>query len=181
MKGNWSRNTVFLEGRNTSHYGASWRRRIEPSDSQESCPASSAAGHDCLKLLCDMAAFIVQEEEVERAFRRECLFRDRVHPLQAYSEEELVKKYCFSREGILHIMGLLGEDTLNHPTARNHALPALLQVMIALNFFATGAIFDKSIKNIRTSHKCYMDVLKATTEKIAARKAKSGAATQNYI
>ena len=71
-----------------------------------------------------MAALIVQEEEVERAFRRERLFRDREHPLKAYSEEEVVKKYRFSREGILHIMGLLGEDTLNHPTARNHALAA---------------------------------------------------------
>ena len=60
-----------------------------------------------------------------------------MHPLEAYSEEELVKKYSFSREGILHIMGLLGEDALNHPTARNHTLPALLQVVIALNYFAT--------------------------------------------
>ena len=64
-----------------------------------------------------MAAFIIQEEEGERAFRRERIFRDRVHPLEAYREEELVKKYCFLREGIVHIMGLLGEDALNHPTA----------------------------------------------------------------
>ena len=109
-----------------------------------------------------MAAFIVHE--VERAFRMERVFRDRVHPLEAYSEEELVKKYRFSREGILHIMGLVGEEAVNHATARNHALPALLQVMIALNYFATGAVFD----SIATVHGVHRSSISRSVHTIAA-------------
>ena len=57
-----------------------------------------------------MAAFIVTEEEVERVLQRERLFRDRVLPLEAYSEEELEKKVQVfaSRDHVHHGTGRRG-------------------------------------------------------------------------
>ncbi|XP_071804951.1 putative nuclease HARBI1 [Asterias amurensis] len=53
----------------------------------------------------------------------------------------MYKKYRFTRFGCIHIIDMI-EDRLQHPTRRNHALPASLQVFIALRFYATGCLFD---------------------------------------
>ena len=73
---------------------------------------------------------------LRRAMRRERVFRDRQDPL-ALPHREMVERYRFSREGILQILGLVGA-TLEHPTRRSHSLPAILQLCVALRFFATG-------------------------------------------
>ena len=76
-----------------------------------------------------------------RALRRERVFRDRKNPLDAYDDVELYKKYRFTRLGCLDIINRI-EAELRHPTRRNHAIPASLQVFIALRFYATGSVFD---------------------------------------
>ena len=58
-----------------------------------------------------------------------------------YDDVEMYKKYRFIRFGCLHIIDRV-EAHLHHPTQRNHALPASLQVFIALRFYATGSLLD---------------------------------------
>ena len=75
------------------------------------------------------------------ALRQERVFRDRTHPLDLYSDNEMFKLYRFTRQGCVHLINRL-EPIIEHPTNRNHALPASLQVFIALRYFATGAVLD---------------------------------------
>ena len=75
------------------------------------------------------------------ARRRERVFRDRKNPLDAYDDVELNKKYRFTRFGCMHVIDRI-EAELQHPTRRNHAIPASLQVFITLRFYATGSVFD---------------------------------------
>jgi len=73
--------------------------------------------------------------------RRERQFRDRPSPIDELREEKFIKKYRFDQESVKYITELI-EEGLIRPTARNHALPAEFQVLVALKFFASGSIFD---------------------------------------
>ncbi|XP_071500727.1 putative nuclease HARBI1 [Diadema antillarum] len=84
---------------------------------------------------------IREREEYERARRRERVFRDRNHPLDVYNDEDIFRKYRFTREGCIRIIDMVG-DSLQHDTRRNHALSPSQQIFVALNFFATGAVID---------------------------------------
>ena len=79
--------------------------------------------------------------ENRRALSRERVFQYRKNPLHEYDDVEMYKKYRFIRFGCLHIIDRV-EAHLHHPTQRNHALPASLQVFIALRFYATGSLLD---------------------------------------
>ena len=85
-----------------------------------------------------MAAYLVGVELAGRNLRRERVFRDRFDQLDSCSDAEVFKKYRFSREGVMEVIDLIGEE-LEHPSKRNCALPSSLQlgvqVLIALNFF----------------------------------------------
>ena len=84
-----------------------------------------------------MARRILQLVEMRRALRRERVFRDRRNPLDHYDDAELVKRYRFSREGIMTITDIVAAD-VQHPTRRNYALLPYQQVLIALQYYATG-------------------------------------------
>ena len=83
-----------------------------------------------------MAGFVVA-----RRFRgnlqRERIFRDRTNPLEIYDDVELHAKFRFRR---IHILSILDDfrDAIEYPVTRQGSLSALLQVLIALRFFATG-------------------------------------------
>ena len=100
-----------------------------------------------------MAAYLVELEEVGEADRERVgrTFRDRFHPLDSLSDEQLCKKYRFSRQGIMRISDLIGAS-LQHETGRNFALSSTLQVLVALNFYATGAVLD-SVATIHGVHR----------------------------
>ena len=69
----------------------------------------------------NMAAFIILFEN-ERALRRERVFRDREHPLDKFSDTELISRYRFPRHTIIELTDLI-KDRVQHPTARSHAIP----------------------------------------------------------
>ncbi len=73
-----------------------------------------------------------------RVLRRERVFRDRENPLEYYRDDELRARYRFRRETIVELINLLDDD-LTHPTDRNKALPPLLQLCVALRFYACGS------------------------------------------
>ena len=88
------------------------------------------------------AAFVVheveEEEQVRRIWRRPRVFRDRLHPLDAYDDVELYQRYRCPRPVLLEIVDLLHDDVA-HPTRRNHAVPACLQILSAIRYYATGS------------------------------------------
>ena len=91
-----------------------------------------------------MAAAIVEVEELQaRGARRRRIFRARVHPLETCSEEELRRRYRFGRRGIQDVIELV-RDEIKPKTKRNRAVPPCLQVLIALNFFATGSVQEST-------------------------------------
>ena len=65
-------------------------------------------------------------------------FRDRLNPLETLEDDEIFRRFRFRRCTIIYICGQVHEF-VKHKTQRNHALPTLLQVLLTLRFFATGA------------------------------------------
>ena len=74
--------------------------------------------------------------------RRERKFRAGTQSdIDDYSDEEVRVRYRFRRESILFITNLVAGD-ISRNTRRNHALPPLLQVLIALRFYASGSFLQ---------------------------------------
>ncbi|XP_071944610.1 putative nuclease HARBI1 [Antedon mediterranea] len=86
--------------------------------------------------------------------RIERIFRDRTHPLDAYNDDELYRKYRFPRAEILMLTDLI----INHlrQSNKNHSVPPVLQVCTALRFYATGVMHNVSgdIAGIHESTAC---------------------------
>ncbi|KAM6997229.1 putative nuclease HARBI1 [Tautogolabrus adspersus] len=70
--------------------------------------------------------------------RRQRVLRDRLNPLEMYDDFDLFSRFRFPRAKIQRITDLLATD-LRHETDRNGALSRLLQVCLALRYFATGS------------------------------------------
>ena len=71
------------------------------------------------------------------SMRRERIFRDRRNPLDIFNDSELLQRYRFSRRGIMFLTEILTND-LEYSTRRNFALLPCMQILIALQFYATG-------------------------------------------
>ena len=54
---------------------------------------------------------------------------------------DVKSRFHFGRDSINYLADLLSDD-LARNTARNHALSALLQVLVALRFFASGSFLE---------------------------------------
>ncbi|XP_064630742.1 putative nuclease HARBI1 [Lineus longissimus] len=86
------------------------------------------------------AALIVLENlEARRALRRQRVFRDRLQPLDVYDDVDLYRRYRMTRPVLLEVIDLLQDDIAPY-TLRSHAVPATLQVCVALRYFATGSL-----------------------------------------
>ena len=70
------------------------------------------------------------------------VIRDRLNPLEVYTDDELFERYRFRRATIVFLLDMIGRDLLD--SSRNNALPPMLQLFVCLRFFATGA-FHKLI------------------------------------
>lgn len=77
------------------------------------------------------------------SFVRQRIFRDRRNPLDIYDEQELYERFRFGRQGIAMIVSMVRED-LEHRTKRSRAVPAELQVVVALHFLATASFLITS-------------------------------------
>ncbi|CAC5415191.1 HARBI1 [Mytilus coruscus] len=83
-------------------------------------------------------AFQVMFQPNNNAIRRERIFRDRTHPLDVYDDFELIRRYRMPREAILNIVDILTDD-LEPKTMGSHSVPASLQVLTALIYYARGS------------------------------------------
>ena len=85
------------------------------------------------------AVFVVLlEEENRRTLRRQRVFRDMLQPLDIYDDVELIKMYRMPRHVLLEVIYFI-RDQVEHPTKMSHAIPATLQIITALRFFAEGS------------------------------------------
>ena len=88
-----------------------------------------------------MAALFYGQMVNRRNIRRNRVFRDRSHPLEIYSDEKVFKKFRFRRHEILELTNRVRDGLVFH-VQRKGALTPLLQVLLGLRFYATGAIQD---------------------------------------
>ena len=88
-----------------------------------------------------MAQRLFELAELRRRMRRERVFRDRTNPLDTYNDEELFKRYRFSREGIQYVCDLI-EENIRRPTQRNHAMLPVHSVCIALQYYTPPSSLD---------------------------------------
>ena len=60
-------------------------------------------------------------------------------PLDVYNDDELTARYRFDRQHILEMVDVLS-DHIGPWTERSHTIPATLQVLIALQYYASGSM-----------------------------------------
>ncbi|XP_048775293.1 putative nuclease HARBI1 [Ostrea edulis] len=73
------------------------------------------------------------------ADRKQRTFKPRINPLESMTAAELQHRFRFDQEGIEFITDLIQNDIMPL-TNRNHSVPAIVQVMVALRYYATGTI-----------------------------------------
>jgi len=74
---------------------------------------------------------------VRRNLRRERIFRDRQNPFDVYDDVDLYSRFRFRREDIIYLCDMIADD-IDHPMPRKGSLPPLMQMMVALRFYASG-------------------------------------------
>ncbi|KAK9980706.1 hypothetical protein ABG768_000296, partial [Culter alburnus] len=89
---------------------------------------------------------LIEEEEIPRR-----VFNDRNNPLETMNDIQLLREYRFDRQSILRLTATLEHD-IEHQTRQSYEVPALLQVLIALRFFACGT-FQSVIADVFKVHK----------------------------
>ncbi|CAG2192787.1 HARBI1 [Mytilus edulis] len=89
-----------------------------------------------------MAAFMALLEQEERKERRPRIFRDRNNPIDYMADVELIERYRMPRIKILEVVDLIRKD-IESPTSRSHAIPAILQVLVSLRYYAKGDFYSE--------------------------------------
>lgn len=104
-----------------------------------------------------MARLMILRELHEKALKRERVFRDKSNPLDSYSDNEILSRFRFSRNGVMKLLDYLNEDLM--PARRCCSYPPAAQLLAALRFYATGtfqlAVGDTFIEQIPQSRVSY--------------------------
>ena len=75
----------------------------------------------------------------QRRIHEPRVFRVRTQPLDYMSDHELISRYRLPRQCIIELIDTLTTD-LKHPSLRSNALPVSTQVLVSLQFYATGSM-----------------------------------------
>lgn len=81
--------------------------------------------------------------------RRNRIFRDRLNPLDAYDDHELLYRYRMSRQTLMRVIDMVRDDIV-HETQRSYALTPEQQTFAAIRYYATGS-FQTVVGD---SHQC---------------------------
>ena len=76
-----------------------------------------------------------------RRARPRCFRLFSAHLDEYLSEKDVKSRFRFGRDSLNYLADLLSDD-LARNTARNHALSPLVQVLVALRFFALGSFLE---------------------------------------
>ncbi|KAM7304762.1 putative nuclease HARBI1 isoform X2 [Ixodes scapularis] len=99
---------------------------------------------------------------------RQRVFRDRLNPLEEFDEDELQERFRFGRAGIVFLADTLRPD-LERPTRRSRALSAEQQVIVALQFYATGNFLITAGDYIRVHVSTASRTVRRVTQALARR------------
>lgn len=99
--------------------------------------------------------------------RRRNLFEDRYNPFDELNDSNFRKRFRLSKDSILNLLEIL-EPSLAPANNKNNPIPALIQILITLRFYATGS-FQLSIADyFKVSQPTVSRIVKKVTEQIAA-------------
>ena len=70
--------------------------------------------------------------------RRNRIFRDRLNPLDAYNDAEIIERYRLSRELIIELYDTIGPN-IEPVTQRSHSVPGMIQLFCCLRYYACGS------------------------------------------
>lgn len=115
-----------------------------------------------------MALMLLLEEENRRALRRARVFLPRTNPLESYSDEKLLRRFRMPRHVLLEVIDLIKDD-LEPPTSRSQSIPASLQCLCALRFFATGQLQDDSADVFGFSQPTISKIVKSVAAALASK------------
>lgn len=80
------------------------------------------------------------DKRLKRQIRIERYMNDRDNPLKDMLPSEVKDKFRFSAESIYYLCRIIGNN-LRRKTRRSMALTPILQILVALRFYATGSYF----------------------------------------
>ena len=106
----------------------------------------------------------IQQPEVIREHHRQ-----RQNPMDIYSNEEFVRRYRFTKDTTTFLVDLVREE-LERPTLRSCSLPVVLQVCIALQFYATGTFQHTVGDTLNISQSSVSKIVKAVSVALARKR-----------
>ena len=96
-----------------------------------------------IKFTLNMADPMFMRMRRRMNMRGERVFRDQANPIDIYDDVELYDRFRFRRNDIMGIVDEIRDD-IEYPATRQGSLPAVIQLLIALRFYATGC-FQKMV------------------------------------
>ncbi len=106
---------------------------------------------------------------VERVVRKEYLFRDRLNPFTYYDDEEFTVRYRLRKDSVISLLDQLG-GALEPKQERKCNVPAYMQLLVGLRFFATGS-FLRADGDLFGIHECTVSrIIKRVSGTIASLK-----------
>ena len=99
------------------------------------------------------------------------LFRDRTNPFEMYSEEEFKQRFRFKKQTVHLLLHVISSDLEHGLPNSNNFIPPILQIAVALRFYATGhfQITDGDLIGISQPSVCR--IIERVSRAIAKRKA----------
>jgi len=110
-----------------------------------------------------------QEEEIQRAQGDNNIQRQRQNPMDIYTNDEFVRRYRFSKDTTMYLVDLVRED-LERPTLRSCSLPVIIQLCIALQFYATGTFQQTVGDTLNISQSSVSKIVKAVSVALARKR-----------
>jgi len=94
-------------------------------------------------------------EELDRPNPARKICRDRTNPFEVYSDQEFKERFRFNKHTTELLLDLIRAD-IDHGSQRNCYIPPILQITVALRFFATGQfqLIDGDLINISQPSAC---------------------------
>ena len=105
---------------------------------------------------------------IDSSMRRQRIFRDRLNPLDAYSDTDFIARYRITRSMFTELIDRLETATIR-PTSRSHSIPTTTQLAVTLQFLATGT-FQTVVASCHGISQCSVSRCIATiTDALCAR------------
>lgn len=77
------------------------------------------------------------DDDDNQVRRRPRIFRERENLFEKYDDVDFRDRFRLSKPSVMHLLEIIGRD-IERRTNRTHAVPALLQLLVTLRFYATG-------------------------------------------